>query len=262
MVRRASVEEFYVRSRAHAATLDAAARAFASHGQSVDALACAWAADVAAAQAVLWERMVLASPTPVSRYYQAGEAVVAALAGRTESDAEYPDTSAEHVVVGARRRLVRAFDQRLARAIEAQLPSVSYLGALTAPTDVEVAAAVTRRLRGLQVREFVDGRRRDAQASMDQARELQRSGQVEEAVRRAYDADAWCLSAYLVESAMAVGDEALFTVTSRWELVNAGLEALTELPSDFDAAVGMLRETTMHVLGEADGHRWRATLAA
>ena len=39
MVRRASVEEFYVRSRAHAATLDAAARAFASHGQSVDEVA-------------------------------------------------------------------------------------------------------------------------------------------------------------------------------------------------------------------------------
>jgi hypothetical protein len=61
---------------------------------------------------------------------------------------------------------------------------------------------------------------------------------------------------------VAVGDDALMTVTTRWELVNAGIEALTALPSDFDAAVHVLRSTVMRELGEADGLRWRATLAA
>ena len=49
MPRRATVEEFYARCLAHSTTLDAAARAFAAHGESMDALACAWGADLAPA---------------------------------------------------------------------------------------------------------------------------------------------------------------------------------------------------------------------
>lgn len=260
--RRATVEEFYARCLAHSTTLDSAARAFAAHGESMDAVACAWGADLAAAQAVLWERIVLGSPTPVRRYYQAGEVMIRALSERHEVDSEYPDTSAEHVVVGARRRMLRAFDQRLARAVEARMPSVAYLGAMTAPTAADITASVSRRLMGLTARSFVEGRRGDAADAMRDAYELRDAGELGAAVRRAYDADAWSLAAYLVESAVAVGDDALMTVTTRWELVNAGIEALAALPSDFDAAVHVLRSTVMRELGEADGLRWRATLAA
>lgn len=254
-----TAEEFYSRCQSHAAVLDAAARAFAAHGETVDAVACAWGADLAGAQAVLWERIVVGSRTPVRRYYQAGEAVTRALAQHTVEDAEYPDTSAEHAVAGARRRYLRAFDERLSREIETRLPSLAYLSGIVAPTESLIAQSVSRRLLGLPASAFVESRLADAAAAMAAAHE-RAADDVEMAIRHAYDSDAWSLSAYLVESALAVGDEALLTVTTRWELVNAGLESLTSLPADFAAAVAVLRATVDAALGEADGARLREVL--
>ncbi len=260
MLRHVTAEEFYARRQAHAATLDAAARAFATHGDAVDALACAWGADLAAVQSVLWARIVVGSRTPLVRYYQAGEAVIRAVSQRGPAEDAYPDSSAEHVIVGARRRLLRAFEPRLSREIDARLPSVDYLGTIVAPTREQVTATVSRRLMGMPWSTFVSSRRQDGAAALAQARSQLADGDVAGALRHAYDADSWLLAAYLVESAMAVGDEDLFTVTTRWELVNAAIEALPSLPTDFDAAVGRLRTTIMRELGEADGARWHHTL--
>lgn len=260
MLLHVSAEEFFARRQAHLVTLDAAARTFAAHGDPVDALACAWGADLAAVQSVLWARIVVGSRTPLVRYYQAGEAVIRAVSQRGVDDDGYPDSSAEHIIVGARRRLLRAFEPRLSREIDAQLPSLGYLGAIVAPSREQFAASVTRRLLGLPWEAFVSSRRGDADMAMARARRLRDEGDLTGAVASAYDADSWALSAYLVESAMSVGDEDLLSVTTRWELVNAALEGLPSLPTDFDAAVGLLRATVMLELGEADGARWHRTL--
>lgn len=97
---------------------------------------------------------------------------------------------------------------------------------------------------------------------MSQARDLRADGDVDGALRRVYDADAWTLAAYLVESALAVGDDALLTVTERWELVNSELESLDVLPADFEAAIVTLRSTMGRALADADAQRWRLTLIA
>ncbi len=260
MVTIGTTEEFYTRCRTQAKALEAAARAFAAHGEAVDAVACAWGADIAVVQAELWERIVLGSRTPLQRYYQAGDAVTHALVQTPSTHPALPDTSAEHLVADARQRFLRAFDARLAHDLDAQLPSLAYLSAVAAPNEALVTGAVSRRLLGMRPGAFVERRRADAAAAMVDARTHLDDGDLEGAIRWAYDSDSWTLSAYLVESAMAVGDESLFTVTTRWEVVNAAVEAIASLPADFSAAITVLRTTVHQALGDSDGTRLRDTL--
>ena len=73
------------------------------------------------------------------------------------------------------------------------------------------------------------------------------------------EADMLTLEAYLVESAVAIGDEQLSTVGVRWELASAALRLLPEIPTDVVAAVALVRTTVVQALGQADGARLART---
>ena len=62
MVGLTTTEEFHARCTAHAKALESAARAFAGHGEVVDAVACAWGADVALIQAQLVKSRNMVKP--------------------------------------------------------------------------------------------------------------------------------------------------------------------------------------------------------
>ena len=63
-----------------------------------------------------------------------------------------------------------------------------------------------------------------------------------------------------MESALAVGDDRLLSVITRWELAIHSLSTLPGLPEGFLAAVSRIRETLAASLGDADGARLRQIL--
>ena len=257
-----TAEEFYSLLIGNAQVLDRCAHERARADDPVGAVACAWSADMAIVQAVVWERILIASPHPGRQFFQLGEAIVAALAEGGSELSGWHGASAEHVVRAARARLLRAFEAPLARDVEAQLPVLAYLGALPAITEAQMGQAVSARLLGLPPGDFVADRRRAAQESMGEAHARLASGDTDGAIQIARDADLHSLDAYLVESAMAVGDDALLTVIARGELATAAVGAVAGLSHDFVAAMGVLRQAMTAALGEADGARLRRTFAS
>ena len=259
-VEKGTAEEFYSQCLANAHVLERSARSRASSSDSIGAVACAWGADVAIVQAVIWERILIASRNPLRQFYEVADVVVTAL---TEEDdgVKRPVSSAEHMVRLARMRVAHAFDASLARDIEARWPDVTYLGAIPPFTDAEVQVAVANRLLGVSAGEFIEHRRREAAAFMLEAQSRRVHGDMAGAIQAGYDSDFRSLDAYLIESAIAVGDTALLTVISRWELATRAVAALAGLPPDFLAAVEVVRETLGAALGEADGARLRRTFA-
>lgn len=79
MADQASAEEVYSRCLGNATILDAAARRFAEGADGASAVACAWGADVYAAQAVLWERIMIAASSPQRQFFRVADALVSGL---------------------------------------------------------------------------------------------------------------------------------------------------------------------------------------
>lgn len=258
-VAKGTAEEFYSQCLANAQILERSARARAAGSDSIGAVACAWGADVAIVQAVIWERILIASRNPLRQFYEVADVVVTALVD--DDGVNRPVSSAEHMVREARMRVARSFDASLARDIEARWPDVSYLADTPPFADVDVQAAVANRLLGVSAGEFIEHRRREAAAFMLEAQSRRVHGDMAGAIQAGYDSDFRSLDAYLIESAIAVGDTALLTVISRWELATRAVAGLPALPPDFLAAVEVVRETLGAALGEADGARLRRTFA-
>ncbi len=261
-VEKGTAEEFYSQCLGNATVLDRSARARAHHGDSIAAVACAWGADVAIVQAVIWERILIASSNPLRQFYQVAGVTVNALSVDEPDGPKRRIGTAEHMIRAARMRIQSAFDAELAADIAARWSDVTYLGSLPAFTPVQVQAAVEARLLGVSAGEFIEHRRREAAASMLEAQSRRVHGDTAGAIQAGYDSDFLSLDAYLIESAIAVGDEALLTVISRWELATRAVASLPGLPSDFLAAVGVVRDALAVSLGESDGARLRQTFAA
>jgi hypothetical protein len=257
-VDRGTAEEFHGRLLATAHTLDRSARQHANRGDSVSAVAAAWGADVTSIQAVLWERILIASRAPQRQYFQAAASLSRALAALDESSAS--GATAEAVLKHARERLSAEFDDSLRREVDAQLPEITYLAMLAAPTTQDMQDAVDARIDDHTPAEFVAERRRAAIDAMLRAQSDRIKRDIPAAIRSAYDSDFSILEGYLVESALAVGDKYLLTVTIRADLVTGAITELTGLPEDFAKAVSTLRDAMTSALNEADGERLRSLL--
>jgi hypothetical protein len=256
-VDKGTAEEFHGRLLSTALVLERAARQHAIEGDVVEALADAWGADVMVVQAVIWERILVASASPQRQFFRVAEAVTAALL----SAGPAPTGSAAEVIVAARLGMSHAFDASLAADVRSRLPDISYLAGLPAPTEADVREAADARLQGMPVGEFVDKRRAAAAAAMLQAHEARVRGDVDSAIQFAYESDFLCLEAYLVESAAATADVTLQTVTVRWDIAVQAVTEITGLPQDFVLAVGIIRDVLATALGDADGSRLRGRLA-
>lgn len=260
-VEKGTAEEFYSQCLGNAQVLDRSARLRARDGDAVGAVACAWGSDLATVQALTWERILVASRNPQRQYYEVAEVVLAELRLEGSDDADEHDTTAEQVLRAGRRRLLRTFDAALAKDVQNRWNEISYLSTVPAFSEAQLLDAVNTRLLGVTAAEFIEHRRREAAAAMLEAQARRVHGDTEGAIKAGYDSSFFSLDAYLVESAIAVGDTALLTVVCRWELATRAVAALTGLPADFMGALGVVRETLARALGEADGARMLRTFA-
>lgn len=242
-----AAEEFYALRLANAGVLERAARARVAAGDAVGAVALSWAADVEVFQAVVWERVVVVAGATPRHFFEAAERAVA-VSGEWSADAE-------GLVRASRAALVARLDTSLAREIAQRWPDSAYLAALEAPSADEFTLAAARRLEGQTPDDFVQRRRVQGMAQMQQALEQRVRGNTREAIRLAYSGDCLFLEAYLVQSALAAGDPALMTVTSRWELSTQSVASLASLPGDFTSAVSAIRAALAMPLGDMDGQR-------
>ncbi len=159
------------------------------------------------------------------------------------------------MVARARERMATAFDESLTAEMAGRWPDISYLEVERAVTAEEVAAAAAERLQGMSPQAFAAMRRSEAGAAMLLAQTHRVRGDTSAAIQLAYEADFKGLEAYLVDSAAAVGDSDLLTVTMRWDLAVQAMSELPGLPDDFSAAVAAIRGVLSAGLGEADGGR-------
>ena len=249
-----AAEEFYALRVANAGILERAARARVAAGDAVGAVALAWAADVEVFQAVVWERVVVVAGATPRHFFEGAEQAVA-VPGEWAADAE-------GLLRASRSALLSRLDAPLAREIAQRWPDSAYLAALTAPTPDSFAQAAAQRLEGQTPDDFVRRRRQQGMAQFQQAQEQRVRGNISDAIRLAYAADSLYLEAYLVESAVASGDPALLTVTSRWELSTQSVAALASLPGDFSPAVSAIRAALAMPLGDMDGQRLMDSLLA
>lgn len=256
---RATAEEFYGRCLGNVTTLDAAARRFASAGDSVRALAAASGADTYALQAVVWERILVASSFPQRQFFRVAEALVGGLTAHLAEGG--PDGTAADTLLATRAGMLDACDPGLRQDVEAAWGDAGYLAVLPAPTQEVLSASVSERTGGLGVAAYAAARRAEASTVLSQAQTLRVKGDSVGAIQTAYESDLLALEAYLTESATALGDDFLMTVTIRWELATHAVASLPGLPDGFVAAVTRIRDALVAGLGDADGQRLRAELA-
>ena len=256
---RPSPEEFYTQCLAGIGVLDDAGRRFTQQGDAVSALSAAWGADVLAVQAVLWERVMVAAPVPYRQYFRAADALFTGHRGVAEPDVEAQVTCADTLRL-ARARLLSDFDPDASAAIRALIADAAYLEALPAPTVDDIAAAAVARCQGWTPAQFAARRRQEAVDAMATAQGLRVRGETRAAIEAAYESDVLGLEAYLVESAVAAGDDTLMSVVVRWELAVAGVAQLQGLPEGFVAAVTAIRDAMAASLPEAEAERLLASL--
>lgn len=253
--RRVSAEELHGDCLRRARVLEHSSRRQRDAGDAVGAVLFLWAGDVAAAQAVMLDHMILRRRDPQRRYFAAGLDLAAGL-----SDIEATDAAA---LVGAlREQLFAAFDADTATEVAGQLPDANFLVGLPAPAIADFDAVAARRLQGLPAREFVARRRREAAEAMVAAHAHHLRGDDAAAITTAYDSDFRSLEAYCVESAVAVADGQLLSVEIRWELVVQAMAEVAGLPEEFSSAVAVVRATMSRALGEPDATRLLASMPA
>jgi len=252
-----SAEEFYSRCLSHALVLEQAAQRHAARDEVIPAIATAWGSDVFTAQAVLWERINVASRAPQRRFFEVAGQLASGIAGL--GSAGLQAQTAYDVIVAARVGLLDACERSLRHRLEASWPEVEYLAGLPAPTDLELDEWVVERLGGTTAQDYVNRQRRLAERAMDDAQASRIRNEITEAVHGAYASDMHSLDAYLVESAVAAGDDYLITVPIRWETATQAVGQLAGLPAGFTAAVESIRSVMCIGIGEADGRRLQAT---
>lgn len=257
-VDRGTPEEFYSRRLANAQVLEAAARRRAAAGDRVGAFADAWGADMNTLQATMWERILVAARSPQRQFFQVAEAVVGGLRAPRIDGGDAPTVG--RALAAARNAVAGAFDEGLAIEMAARWPDIAYLEAVPAVTPADIDASVEERLDGLTPTSFIERRRRESAKAMLDAQAKRVRGDTVAAIHGAYEADFAGLDAYLVESAMAVGDIALLTVTIRWDLASQAVADLPGLPDDFAGAVGAIRGAVASRVGDSDGGRLLSTL--
>ena len=251
-------EELYSRYQANVAILSAAMKRRAAEGDAVGAVILARGADVSAVEAVVWEHSTVLARYPKRKFFQMSEQLVTdigpGVVGETQAE------TAEAAVEQARFAILTAVDPSLRHTLADSWIDISVLRTLPAPSHDELLGAVRDRTGGMEVKEFIAHRRRESGDAMASALAAEASGQTVEAIEMAYAADLYALEAYLVESAVALGDQHLMSVHVRWELVSEAVAMTGELPQDFIPAVRAIRAAIGGAIGEADAKRLEGNL--
>lgn len=230
-------------------------RRYAAEKNALLAVSSMWAADLSSAEMLTWERVIQSSGHPDQNFFGYATAICASLGQFAVSRAGY-FKNAQDLVDSARKSLNTALDPSMRTLMHDQLAPTNHLRLLPAPTLDDVYESVTGRLQGLTADVFVYVRRTEAEGLLDRSAIFHDGGDVNSALNDLYDAHMLFLEAYLVESALAVGDTGLLTVQLRWDLVAESIKALAELPASFEEAAIAIERTIAESLGPLDAARW------
>jgi hypothetical protein len=226
---------------------------YAAQADSFLAVMSAWAADLYAVQALLWERGLMVSTRPDAQFFTTGAAISRALA-------HYPaeqgiPASARHPVEAARTRLMTAFHPSAHELLAASFIALDHLDALPHPAPAAAREASNVGLAGRSTTDLVAELQLTAKDHSMIALEMRSAGRDEDALHHAYLADMASFQAYLVDAAHRAGDTWLVTVDLRWDAATAAISALPGLPADVLAAVAVIRERLAFVLGPIEAPR-------
>lgn len=264
----AGPDELYADAAAKTAMYARLSRNAAAARDGRLAVSAAWAADIHAVQALLWERARDSDAEPFERFFAVGTAIGAAL-DPAAPDAAVPSGAKEDVrtargvIESARRRLIAAFDPPAALLISARLIAVDHLAALPAPVAGTEAAvgSLARRLAGQNLPAAVADLLTAAADCGTVARGLAAAGLAADAVRQIRLAEIAAFEAYLLEASAAVGDSELLSADLRRAALTETLPNVKLLPEDPAAAREVVREAMRAVLGPAEAARLDARLA-
>ncbi len=249
-------EVLYADTTSRIASYRRLARRLAAEGNAFGAVSATWAADINAVQAIMWERVMIASPTPDQQFFDIATTVARALA----TYALHPPAadSAVEAVRAARSGLAAAFDASALALMERRLSPLDHLEGLPAPSAAEIAEMTHQRLGGASLDEAIAERTLEARHHMALALDLVRAGRVDDALPHAWQADWATFEAYLLDAAAAVGDESLVSVELRWAFAVEATDAIASLSADFADAVSTVRSRLTDSLGTIEGDRLRA----
>jgi hypothetical protein len=246
-------EVLYADTTSRVASYRALAGRYAAGGNAFGAVSATWAADINTVQAVMWERVMIASPTPDEQFAEIATTVARAL---TSYSAHPPAvTTAVEAVRAARDGLSAAFDEAALALMKTRLSPLDHLEGLPAPTVGEIDEIARQRLGGASLEEASAERTLEARHCMAGALDLVRAGRVDDALPLAWQADWATLEAYLLDAAAAVGDSSLISVDLRWAFAVDATNAIESLSSDFAQAVASVRSQLAQSLGAVEGER-------
>ena len=232
--------------------LEGAAQAAAAEGDAARAVSAAWSADLYRVQSQVWDELVSRQQLSRREYFHVLQDVSSTL------DTTWSAGTAADCLDRARSSLLAGLGEILSAG--AHLAMAPELADLPAPDAAAWAAQRAALLDGGSGPEVVAARRRQSADLMLRALRALRDGDDAAAIALAYESDMAALDAYLLGSAMAVGDHAFITVVSRWILVGHRMNSVPGLPVDFGSAVRAVRMVLAEALGDADGPRMLAGL--
>lgn len=246
-------EVLYQDTETRAAAFQRLAINQAAQDKPLFAVAATFAADIHVVQMVMWERVMVASPKPDTRFFEIAEHVTRSILGYASQGAAADDAAA--LIHHARQALLGAFDEAAAAMIRDRLMPLEHLHAMPVPTMDEAAEYQTLRLSGRTVEDTVAGLMQRARDAIAVAVDLEMRGKTDDAVGQVWQADWMTMEAYLLSAAEAVGDTSLVTAELRWLLVVEAAEQVPVLPSDFVAACETIRGLLKASLGDVEGNR-------
>ena len=143
-----SAEEIYADLLQRVHVLTPLSVNYAEQGDIANAVLCTWSADVATAQAVAWERIVVVTHSPQTPFFALGDRLARALReGLTEGRGAY--ASARDLTASMRARLLAVVDTDLADDIAARFSPLDHLASFEAPSPGRLGASARARLGGL-----------------------------------------------------------------------------------------------------------------
>lgn len=252
MVARSSRDVTVERLVGHASLLHDASVGRADHGEPEAATVLQWGGDVLIAEATLLDRNA-PSAGSVRSFLRSAEGMIQ----RIPAGDDAAVTAAE-LVARTRIRIRDAADPGMQRELGRSWSSLDHLEGFTAPTHGDLQQAADARLGSLPPASFVAARRTQARESMRAAQHHRIGGRTSEAIAGVYESDLAALEASLVESAVAVGDPLLLTVTIRWAIVTKAIGSIATLPDSVVGAAQRIRAAIAESLGPADGARTAA----
>ena len=196
---------------------EALSRGYAERGDLRMAQLAAWASDVHALEALLWENGLDQAPDPAAQLAAVGDSVAASVEELAGSLPAGPLT-ARAVVEAAREAMVATFDESVHGLLADRLGDLEHLDH-TQPGDVRSVVRTADRLDGRSPAELAAELRTAAGDCTTMAALLDGGGEHAAAARLARQADAAAFEADLVLAALRGGDRTLATVDLRWELV-------------------------------------------